>query len=164
MQTKILLLLAMLLLAIPIIAQETPPIDPNADISGITDDMVNDIAQKLYCPVCENIPLDTCGTAACKDWREEVRYMLASGMSEDEIIDNFVARFGDRVVGIPKDPVLRTLSLVAPWLMVLVGFFVVGMTIFNWKQRSQDKDKSIPQFQEDENNPYADMLERDLQG
>jgi len=34
-----------------------------------TDDEVNAIAKQLYCPVCENISLDACGTAACEQWR-----------------------------------------------------------------------------------------------
>jgi cytochrome c-type biogenesis protein CcmH len=151
-----------LLLAVPILAQETPPIDASVDTSDITDDMVNEVSQKLYCPVCENIPLDTCGTAACKDWREEVRMMLASGMSEDSIIDNFVVRFGDRVVGVPKNPVLRAMSLITPWVMLFLGLLVAGWTILNWKRRSGDKE--VPSHVVDEDNPYKDMLEQDLLG
>ena len=33
--------------------------------SDPTDDEVNAIAKELYCPVCENISLDACGTTAC---------------------------------------------------------------------------------------------------
>ncbi|MFN3309334.1 MAG: hypothetical protein ACK44E_09010, partial [Anaerolineales bacterium] len=36
--------------------------DPNS----ISDDEVNAIAKYLYCPVCENVPLDVCGTQACE--------------------------------------------------------------------------------------------------
>ena len=39
-------------------AQEATPIP-------VTDDQVNAIAHDLYCPVCENTPLDVCGTQAC---------------------------------------------------------------------------------------------------
>ena len=31
-----------------------------------TDDAVNKIAKQLYCPVCENTPLDVCPTEACR--------------------------------------------------------------------------------------------------
>jgi len=164
MQIRIVFFVMILLLGIPLVAQETPPIDPDTDTSGITDDMVNEVARQLYCPVCENIPLDTCGTTACKDWREEIRLMLASGMSQEEIINDFVARFGDRVVGTPKDPVLRTLSLVTPWLMVLAGLLVAGWTILNWKQRFENKNKADPNYDANEKNPYKEILERDLTG
>ncbi len=39
----------------PALAQGQPP----------TDDEVNRIAKQLYCPVCENTPLDVCPTQAC---------------------------------------------------------------------------------------------------
>ena len=59
-----------LLLALPALAlaqgEEPPP-------GGPTDDEVNAIAEQLYCPVCENVPLDVCGTQACADWRDEIR-------------------------------------------------------------------------------------------
>jgi len=41
-----------------------------------TDDEVNAIAKQLYCPVCENISLDACGTAACEQWRNIIRETL----------------------------------------------------------------------------------------
>jgi cytochrome c-type biogenesis protein CcmH/NrfF len=47
------LLAILLVLASPGFAQGSDP----------TDDEVNAIASQLYCPVCENIPLDACGTA-----------------------------------------------------------------------------------------------------
>ena len=43
----------------------------SAQGSTPTDDEVNAIARQLYCPVCENTPLDVCPTDACKEWREE---------------------------------------------------------------------------------------------
>src|SRR5574341_1834721 len=44
-----------------------------------TDDDVNRVAKKLYCPVCPNTPLDVCETQACKDWRAQIRDELAQG-------------------------------------------------------------------------------------
>ena len=45
------------------------PVTGFAQGSDPTDDDVNAVAKQLYCPVCENIPLDACGTAACEQWR-----------------------------------------------------------------------------------------------
>jgi cytochrome c-type biogenesis protein CcmH len=101
----------------------------------VTDNDVNEIAQDLYCPVCENITLDTCGTAACADWRYEIRLQLEAGMNSDEIKADFVRRFGDRVVGTPYDPVLRALSLVTPFALIALGGYVFyRMTRSSWRQ------------------------------
>ena len=51
----LLVVLGFLLLATPALAQDAP----------VTDDEVNEVARDLYCPVCENTPLDVCPTQAC---------------------------------------------------------------------------------------------------
>lgn len=145
-----LLLVALLLVAAPVLAQE----------NVVTDDEVNAIAQKLYCPVCENIPLDACGTAACDDWRNEIRLQLESGMTEEQIINDFVTRFGDRVVGTPQDPALRALSLVTPYLFIVAGA-IVGLT-FVLRRRSRSSTPAAPAV--GTNSPYYDQLQKDLEG
>lgn len=157
------LLLLICLLTVPVVAQETPPIPENIDSSGVSDDAVNAIAHELYCPVCENIPLDTCGTAACADWREEIRGMIAVGMSQDDIVDNFVARFGERVVGTPQDPFLRALSLVTPYVIAALGFLVALWTLMQWQRRSVVT-KMTEKTTIEEDSPYREMLEKDLVG
>lgn len=99
-------------------AQDNPP-------RTVTADEVNAIAHQLYCPVCENITLDTCGTAACADWRYEIQLQLEAGFTPEQIKADFVRRFGDRVVGTPQDPALRALSLLTPFVLVAVSLFVL---------------------------------------
>jgi cytochrome c-type biogenesis protein CcmH len=136
-----LLALSMLcVLAVPFLtasAQEpvtTPEPGAVVDTSAVSDDAVFEVAESLYCPVCENIPLDSCPTEACRQWREEIRIQLAQGQTPQQVINNFVERYGDRVVGVPQDPVLRGLSLVTPWV---IGAFVLvaGVSILlRWRR------------------------------
>lgn len=87
-----------------------------AQDDGVTDNDVIRVAERMYCPVCENIPLDDCETIACVEWKAEIRAQLAAGRSDQDVIDSFVARFGDNVVGVPQDPVLRALTVIMPLL------------------------------------------------
>lgn len=138
----------------------------------VTDDEVNNVARKLYCPVCENIPLDTCGTAACAQWRDEIRIQLESGVSPDQVVNNFVARFGDRVVGTPQDPTLRALSLVTPWVLSAIALGIAGTVFFRWRKSQaaeMDSDSLAVELpDEDEvraaSDEYRLRLERDLAG
>src|SRR3972149_667152 len=66
-----------------------------------SDDEVNAIAHQLYCPVCENVPLDVCPTQACDQWRSTIRDKLAQGWSEAQIKDYFVEQYGARVLATP---------------------------------------------------------------
>ncbi|MCA9885048.1 MAG: cytochrome c-type biogenesis protein CcmH [Anaerolineaceae bacterium] len=149
------MLVVAVILAIPASAQD------DIDTSGITDDEVNAVAEQLYCPVCENIPLDVCETAACQDWRYEIRLQLAEGLSEQAIIDDFVDRFGERVVGTPQDPVLRNLSLITPWVIALLVAAGGLLAIFSWRRRPE---VIVSEGEEAQRSEFHDMLERDLTG
>ncbi len=115
--------------------------------SKVSADDVNRIANKLYCPVCENISLDACGTLACAQWRDEIRIQLESGRTEQQVIDDFVKRFGDRVVGTPQDPTLRALSLVTPWVISLLALLSAAYIFLRWRaelSRSTRVAKAVP--------------------
>jgi cytochrome c-type biogenesis protein CcmH len=134
------LIAALILLAIVVGLSAAPfPIFAQGGNTGsttVTDDDVNAVASKLYCPVCENIPLDTCGTLACAQWRDEIRIQLEGGATPQQVIDSFVARFGDRVVGTPQDPTLRALALVTPWVISGIALLVAVVVFIRW-QRSR---------------------------
>ena len=95
----------------------------------VSDNAVNAVAEKMYCPVCENIPLDECQTRACIEWKEEIRLQLAAGQDEEAVISSFVQRFGDQVVGIPQDPVLRMLTVLTP-ILALCLIMALGAYTF----------------------------------
>jgi cytochrome c-type biogenesis protein CcmH len=134
-------------------------------VRDVTADEVNAISHKLYCPVCENIPLDVCGTAACARWREQVRSLLEGGASEEDVINYFVEQFGERVVGTPKDPTLNFLSWAVPALAAVLGAGIVLAALIRWR-RSNNRE-SGGAFDEEEvvhqDNDYRARLEHDLQ-
>jgi cytochrome c-type biogenesis protein CcmH/NrfF len=113
---------ALIVTALPALAQ-----------SSVSDDQVNAVASRLYCPVCANVPLDVCATQACYQWKEEIRADLANGKTSDEIVAKFVAQFGQRVVGTPQDPTLRALALVTPWLLAGLALVVGVVTVLRWR-------------------------------
>ena len=99
-----------------------------------TDDDVNAIARQLFCPVCENTPLDVCPTQACKEWREEIRSMLADGKSEAEIKQYFVDYYGARVLAEPPRTGFNWLVYVVPPMVIVAGIFVLFRALRAWTQ------------------------------
>lgn len=137
----------------------------NAQERVVSDDEVNKVAEKLYCPVCENIPLDSCGTAACQDWRNEIRLQLEAGATESEIINDFVQRFGERVVGTPRDPSLRFLSVAPPLILSILGIFVAVFILVHLRNRhlvpNTVNDATLPESDVPADH-FQDLLKRDL--
>ena len=102
--------------------------------SEISDDEVNAIARKIYCPVCEGIPLDTCPTLACIDWREEIRLQLSQGRSPAEIEAHFARQYGNAVLAEPPREGVSLLIWLAPVAAVLLGGFLFGNYMRTLKQ------------------------------
>jgi cytochrome c-type biogenesis protein CcmH len=123
-------LLLALAVALPATAQEPEP-TPSAD-------EVNAIAKNMFCPVCENTPLDVCGTAACAQWRQQIADLLVEGYSEEEIYDYFVQQYGDRVLAEPPRHGLNWLIYIAPPVMILIG--VVYLIQYMRKNRTDITD------------------------
>ena len=90
------------------------------------DDDVNHVARELYCPVCENIPLDVCPTQACAQWRELIRQKLAEGWSKGQIEQYFVAQYGDRVLAEPPRRGLNWLVYLVPPVFILFGIYLLA--------------------------------------
>ncbi|OQY28789.1 MAG: hypothetical protein B6243_11730 [Anaerolineaceae bacterium 4572_5.2] len=86
----------LILLIIVISLFAAMPVSAQGGDDEISDDEVNAIARDLFCPVCENTPLDVCETQACKQWRELIRLKLSEGWSKEEIEQYFVPNTRER--------------------------------------------------------------------
>lgn len=93
----------------------------------VSDDEVNAVAKQLYCPVCENTPLDVCPTRACKDWRALIRQQLSDGWTEQQVLDHFASTYGPQVLAHPPANGFSTLL----WILPVIG--LVGGGIFLWR-------------------------------
>lgn len=94
-----------------------------------SDDEVNRVARDLYCPVCENTPLDVCPTQACAQWREVIRTKLAQGWTDEQIKAYFVEMYGERVLAAPPARGLNWLIYIVPPLGILAGAYLVWRTL-----------------------------------
>jgi cytochrome c-type biogenesis protein CcmH len=103
--------------AAPAQAQAATPPGP------VTDDDVNRVAKLLYCPVCENIPLDVCPTQACIQWRATIREKLEAGWTQQQILDYFVTQYGERVLARPSTRGINLLVWVIPPVVLALGAF-----------------------------------------
>jgi cytochrome c-type biogenesis protein CcmH len=93
----------------------------NTDES-VTDDDVNRVARELYCPICENTPLDVCETQACEDWRLLIREKLEAGETDGEIVEYFADIYGDRARATPTTEGFSLIVWIAP---ILIGVFAI---------------------------------------
>jgi cytochrome c-type biogenesis protein CcmH len=155
------LLTLLLVFTIPVYAQDGSPNEP-------TDDEVNAIAKQMYCPVCENTPLDVCPTQACAEWRELIRDKLTEGWSEQQIKDYFVAQFGDRVLAEPPAQGLNWLVYLIPPLAFLAGAFVLYRAFRSWQNAAPEPAEILSEMDveaqsQSQDDMYISRLENELE-
>jgi cytochrome c-type biogenesis protein CcmH len=135
------------------------PLAARAQGSGPTDNDVNRVAKQLYCPVCENVPLDVCPTQACAQWRALIREKLAAGWSDQQIEDYFVRQYGDRVLATPPARGLNWLVYVLPPLALLGGVVLLASVVRSWRRAPETPGEPRPTIEDD---PYVAELEAEL--
>src|SRR5687768_10289572 len=124
-----------------------------------TDDEVNRLAKQMYCPVCENTPLDVCPTEACRQWRDLIRTMLAEGKSEEEIKQYFVAQYGIRVLAEPPN---RLLTYLVPGVAILLGGLLLLRGFQMWMKPSAAGTAAVETDHQPAQDPYVARLEEEL--
>jgi cytochrome c-type biogenesis protein CcmH len=86
--------LAILLLALPLLAMaEAQPLGDDPAVEA----RLKALSTELRCLVCQNQTLADSNADLAQDLRREIREMIAKGMSDKEITDYLVARYGDFV-------------------------------------------------------------------
>ena len=128
-----------------------------------SDDDVNAIARQLYCPVCENTPLDVCPTQACAQWRELIRQMLAEGKSEEYIKQYFVDNYGARVLSEPPRTGLNWLAYIVPPVAFLAGAYILFRSLRSWRALAKAPlTEAGPRSAPEADDAYIARLEEEL--
>ena len=113
-----------------------------------SDDDVNRVARQMFCPVCENTPLDVCPTTACAQWRALIRQKLSEGWTDAQIKDYFVEQYGVRVLAEPPASGLNWLVYIIPPALFLIGVFIVFRAFQSMRKTAQveinDVDAAAP--------------------
>jgi len=122
---------------------------PNFSYAGVAKDIAKDpvlekrmigLAGRLRCLVCQNESLASSHADLAKDLRREVREQMNKGMSDEEIIDYMVERYGDFVL---YDPRIQKNTLVlwfGPFLLLAGGGIVLVRQLRKRRKMQTEKD------------------------
>jgi cytochrome c-type biogenesis protein CcmH len=116
-------LLACVLIALPGLAHAEP-----------MDDAVRRVALQLQCPVCEGQNVADSPSGLARDMRDVIRARLGAGASDAQILDEFVASYGD---GILTEPPKRGISLgvwLGPGVGLALGIALLTLVLASWRR------------------------------
>lgn len=147
---KLLIIIASLLFSLPAFAKEAAPVaaDP------VLEARVMKLSEELRCLVCQNQSLADSHAELAQDLKNQVREMLQRGMSEKEVVDFMVQRYGDFVLYRPPVKSSTWLLWGGPFLLLLGG---LGFLFFRLKRRQHE----IPGMTQVEREAAARLLNND---
>ncbi|WP_455387626.1 cytochrome c-type biogenesis protein [Petrachloros mirabilis] len=116
------------------IAQEARPLAKDPAVEA----RLKTLAVELRCLVCQNQTLADSNAPLAEDLRSEVREMIAKNMTDDQIIDFLVTRYGDFVRYRPPFKVTTLLLWVGPFLLLAVGATVLTVSLRRRGQKTEE--------------------------
>jgi len=113
------------------------------------------LAEDLRCLVCQNESLASSRSDLAKDLRQEVREKMQQGMTDQQIIDFLVSKYGDFVLFDPPMKRYTILLWYGPFALLLIG--LIGL----YRQLSKRKEKITEvQLSAEEQQAAADLLDQ----
>ncbi len=124
------------------------------------EEIARDIEKNLIAPCCWTQPVSEHPSEASDRIRREVREMLAAGKSRDEIIDHYVAQYGERILAAPRARGFNRLAYILPWLALVAG---AGLTIILVKKfRTPAAATATPARPPAPDAHYASVVEKEM--
>lgn len=101
------------------------------------------LSLELRCLVCQNQTLADSHAPLAEDLRAEIRKMIAEGLSDEDIVDFLVSRYGDFVRYRPPLKATTWFLWFGPFVFLSTGAVVLGITLR--RRRRQLADIALPE-------------------
>ena len=85
----------------------------------------------LMCPVCDGLILEQSQAAPALEMKEEIKKMVIQGMSDKEIKEHFVQKFGIEILANPPKKGFDILVWLAPVVFSFFGIVFLYRYIFS---------------------------------
>jgi cytochrome c-type biogenesis protein CcmH len=98
------------------------------------EDGVRRVALQLQCPVCEGQSIADSPSGLAADMRTVIRTKLVAGEADQQILDEFVASYGDSIL---SEPPKRGISLgvwLGPSIGVALGAITLVLLLRTWRR------------------------------
>src|SRR6266516_620236 len=131
------------------------------------DQQMHDVASQLKCLVCQGESVADSPAILSQQMRGVIRQQLQSGKSEQEVIQYFVSRYGDRILLAPPWQGLTLLAWLIPIALMLGGILLLFVVLRSWQSQSDkrsfdtDRAESID-VDENELVYYQKQIEKEL--
>lgn len=102
-----------------------------------TPEEIKVVAKELVC-LCGSCNRESLATCTCTEFavpqREVIGAALEAGKTKDEIVADFVSRYGQMVLASPSPEGYKLLAWIAPIVALLLGVALVRTVLLRWRR------------------------------
>ena len=102
----------------------------------VSDDPIqqrtHDIAAQLRCPVCQGLSLADSQSELSLQMRGVITEQLRQGKTDEQVIDYFVAKYGEWILLEPKARGFNLIAYLLPLILLAAGIGVIYASVRKW--------------------------------
>jgi cytochrome c-type biogenesis protein CcmH len=121
-------------------------------------------AERVLCDCgCHPQSVAACACGRAAELRDEMRAMVAGGMTGDEVIASYVAKHGEKILIAPDAEGFNLVAWLGPLAMLLVGIVAIVLLVRRWSPKKGDGTDESPRPDLIPDDPYVTRLRRELE-
>jgi cytochrome c-type biogenesis protein CcmH len=120
------------------------------------------IETELIAPCCWSQQVSVHQSAAADEMRAEIRARLQAGRSREEILEAFVAQYGERILAVPPAHGYKLILYVLPVVLLIGSALLLGVIVRRMAGRTALAPAGGVPPPGDADDPYRDRLANEL--
>ncbi len=115
----------------------------------VLEQRARELSVGIRCLVCQNQSIDDSDAQLARDLRILVREKLVEGLTDEQILDYLVDRYGEFVLLKPRLTLQTILLWILPFLALIIGAFVAYKTFGKAKRKPISASQTLSQDEQE---------------
>jgi len=123
-----------------------------------------EVEESLTCQCGCGLTVHSCNHVTCDSaipLRAEIRAKIDEGKSKDQILQEFAAKYGEKILSAPTTVGFNLMAWVMPFVVVATAILLVLLVVVRWGGRKPPPPSAPPRPQGPA--PLRDIMERELE-
>ena len=121
-------------------------------LNAADEALIEDLEQNLMAPCCWS---GTVADHGHSEMESSIREMVSQGLTRQQVLDKFVATYGEKILAIPKAEGFNLTAWIMPAVVFVLGVFIMILYFTN-------RPAKVALTQQKQNIRHSDQIEQEL--